>query len=145
VVGAGVNVSLRAEELPTERATSLLLEGAAEGSESAAALDRNTLLPAYLNRFVQLYREFVAVDGDAQRPLANGPSLLALAQENMGTLGQEVRAELPGGVMLHGTAMALRQDGALLVRDQAGVMHAVSAGDVIHLRRTGTGGTVDYA
>lgn len=142
VVGAGVNVSLQAGELPTDRATSLLLE-------NATTLDRNLLLPAYLNHFAELYRDFAAVGGDALRPLAGGRgqgrSVLELAQECMSTLGQEVRAELPGGAMLHGTATALGPDGGLLLRDAAGTVHAVSAGDVIHLRRTGPGGTVNYA
>ncbi|MGP9502811.1 biotin--[acetyl-CoA-carboxylase] ligase [Specibacter sp. AOP5-B1-6] len=142
VVGAGVNVSLQAGELPTDRATSLLLE-------NATTLDRNLLLPAYLNHFAELYRDFVAVGGDALRPLAGGRaqgrSVMELAQECMSTLGQEVRAELPGGAMLHGTATALGPDGGLLLRDAAGTVHAVSAGDVIHLRRTGPDGAVKYA
>lgn len=138
VVGVGVNVTARAHELPGDRATSLLLEDAGE-------LDRNVLLPAYLLKFADLYRDFVAVGGDATRPLAGGSSVLELAQASMGTLGQEVRAELPGGAMLHGTATALADDGSLLLRDAAGVEHAVNAGDVIHLRRTGTDGSVNYA
>ncbi|MDO5753743.1 biotin--[acetyl-CoA-carboxylase] ligase [Arthrobacter sp.] len=138
VVGVGVNVSARADELPGDRATSLLLEGAVE-------LDRNVLLPAYLLKFADLYREFVAVGGDATRPLDGGSSVLELAQLHMGTLGQEVRAELPGGAMLYGTATALADDGALVLRDATGARHTVNAGDVIHLRRTGSGGTVNYA
>ncbi len=138
VVGVGVNVSARADELPGDRATSLLLEGAGE-------LDRNVLLPAYLLKFADLYQEFVAVGGDATRPLAGGSSVLEMAQLRMGTLGQEVRAELPGGAMLYGTATALADDGALVLRDATGTHHTVNAGDVIHLRRTGTGGTVNYA
>ena len=138
VVGVGVNVSARAHELPGEKATSLLLEDAAE-------LDRNVLLPAYLLKFADLYREFVAVGGDATRPLTGGSSVLELAQASMGTLGQKVRAELPGGAMLHGTATALANDGSLLLRDASGAVHAVNAGDVIHLRRTGTDGSVNYA
>ncbi|MDJ0314370.1 biotin--[acetyl-CoA-carboxylase] ligase [Arthrobacter sp. H35-D1] len=138
VVGVGVNVSARAHELPGDKATSLLLEDAAE-------LDRNVLLPAYLLKFADLYREFVAVGGDAIRPLTGGSSVLELAQASMGTLGQKVRAELPGGAMLYGTATALANDGSLLLRDAAGAVHAVNAGDVIHLRRTGTDGSVNYA
>lgn len=140
VVGAGLNVSLAADELPTDRATSLLLEGAA-----GAGLDRNVLLPAYLNGFASLYRDFVAAGGDAREPLAGGATLLELAGAFMGTLGREVRAELPGGTMLHGTATGLADDGGLLLRDAQGVMHTVSAGDVVHLRRTGPNGTVGYA
>ncbi|WP_425863196.1 biotin--[acetyl-CoA-carboxylase] ligase [Arthrobacter sp. TWP1-1] len=138
VVGVGVNVSLTAEQLPTERATSLLVEG-------AEILDRNVLLPAYLNKFAELYKEFVAVGGDAGRALGVGPSLLQLMEAFMGTLGQPVRVELPGGKMLLGTATALQTDGSLVVRDEGGTVHSVSAGDVIHLRRTDPDGTVHYA
>ncbi|POH60616.1 biotin--[acetyl-CoA-carboxylase] ligase [Arthrobacter glacialis] len=144
VVGAGVNVSADAHQLPTDRATSLLLEGAIP-----EALDRNVLLPAYLNTFAALYNEFVAAAGDAAAPLiggvGGGRSLLELAAQHMSTLGQEVRAELPGGAMLHGTATGLGNDGSLLIRDAAGTFHTVSAGDVIHLRRTETDGTLNYA
>lgn len=144
VVGAGVNVSADAQQLPTDRATSLLLEGA-----SAENLDRNMLLPAYLNAFAALYSEFVAASGDANAPLggvtAAGRSLLELAQHHMSTLGQDVRAELPGGTMLHGTALGLASDGSLLIRDGAGTVHTVSAGDVVHLRRTENDGTLKYA
>ncbi|AIY03691.1 Biotin-protein ligase [Arthrobacter sp. PAMC 25486] len=138
VIGAGVNVSLSAEELPTERATSLLLEG-------ATTLDRNELLAAYLNKFAARYRDFVSVGGDAQKAMAGGQSMVELAEAHLSTLGQEVRAELPGGTMLRGTAVGLGTDGGLDIRDAAGQMHHVSAGDVIHLRRTTADGTVKYA
>lgn len=138
VVGVGVNVSLTAEALPTERATSLLVEGVAE-------LDRNVLLPAYLNKFAALYQDFVAVGGHADRPLSSCPSLMGLMEEFMGTLGQAVRAELPGGAVVHGIAIGLRLDGSLVVREENGTEQIVSAGDVIHLRRTDSEGGVHYA
>ncbi|MBP2411456.1 BirA family biotin operon repressor/biotin-[acetyl-CoA-carboxylase] ligase [Arthrobacter stackebrandtii] len=138
VIGAGVNVSLTAEQLPTERATSLLLEG-------AATLDRNRLLPAYLNNFAAHFKAFGRAGGDAEAPLDGERSVLELAAAHMSTLGQEVRAELPGGTMLHGTAVGLGADGGLDIRDAAGRIHHVSAGDVIHLRRTSADGSVKYA
>ncbi|MHA7306775.1 biotin--[acetyl-CoA-carboxylase] ligase [Arthrobacter sp. TMN-49] len=149
VVGVGVNVSTNADQLPTDRATSLLLAGASPESR-----DRNLLLPAYLKAFAALYSEFVGVAGDATAPLGRGTgggslsagrSLLELAAHYMSTLGQDVRAELPGGTMLAGTALALGADGSLLLRDGAGTVHTVSAGDVIHLRRTASDGTLKYA
>ena len=107
------------------------------------------LLPAYLKAFAALYSEFVAAGGDATAALGGGTgcgrSLLDLARHHMSTLGQEVRAELPGGTMLHGTAMGLGSDGRLLIRDGAGHVHTVSAGDVVHLRRTESDGTLKYA
>lgn len=142
VVGAGLNVAARRDELPTDRATSLLLEGA-----DGAGLDRNALLPAYLNGFAALYQQFLAAGGDARNPLGGGAgaTLLEVATGHMSTLGKEVRAELPGGVILTGTATALAADGGLLLRDAGGTTHTVSAGDVVHLRRTGPDGTVHYA
>jgi BirA family transcriptional regulator, biotin operon repressor / biotin---[acetyl-CoA-carboxylase] ligase len=136
VVGAGVNISQEREQLPVDRATSLALE-------VGTGLDRNILLPAYLNRFARLYQDFVAVGGDALQPLSGGASVHDLASGLMATLGTEVRAELPGGTMLHGTAARLGAGGELEIRDGDGV-HTVTAGDVVHLRRTGHGG-VGYA
>lgn len=138
VVGMGVNISQQRVELPVDRATSLELE-------TGVPVDRNVLLPAYLTRFARLYNEFVAVRGDALRPLGGGESAHALASGLMSTLGTDVRAELPGGRMLFGTAVRLGRTGDLELRDAGGVMHAVSAGDVVHLRRAGHAGGVDYA
>jgi BirA family biotin operon repressor/biotin-[acetyl-CoA-carboxylase] ligase len=58
-----------------------------------------------------------------------------LVAERMATLGARVRAELPGGEFLDGTAAELAPDGALVVRDAAGELHRILAGDVVHLRR----------
>ncbi|MHA7175660.1 biotin--[acetyl-CoA-carboxylase] ligase [Arthrobacter sp. Sr24] len=140
VVGVGVNVSLEESELPTDRATSLLVEGV-----PASGLDRNELLPAYLNNFAKLYQDFAAAGGDAQAPLPGGASAVDMARDLMSTLGQEVRAELPGGTMLYGTAVDLNSDGSLQLCDALGEEHNVSAGDVLHLRRTGPGGALGYA
>ncbi|MDD0857221.1 hypothetical protein NHF46_04370 [Arthrobacter alpinus] len=103
------------------------------------------LLPAYLNNFARLYQAFVAVGGNAQAPLQGGASAVDLARNLMSTLGQEVRAELPGDALLYGTAVDLNSDGSLLLRDAAGTEHTVSAGDVVHLRRTGPDGALGYA
>ena len=138
VIGTGVNVSQSTEQLPVPTATSLALEGAAD-------LDRNELLATYLNRFAQLYRSFRAVGGNARLPLRGGDSLLQIATARMATLGSAVRAELPGGVTLLGTATGLDQNGSLLVADSEGTTHTVSAGDVVHLRRHEAEGPGAYA
>lgn len=127
VVGTGVNVSLTDQELPVPTATSLLLE-------YAATTDRNVLLKAYLRRLAAHYREFTAVDGDATRPWTDGTSLLARVSDRMVTLGQDVQADLPNGTGITGRAMNLDHHGALVVRDDDGERHTVSAGDVVHLR-----------
>jgi len=142
VVGAGVNISQQRAELPVERATSLALE---LGLAAESAPDRSVLLPAYLNRFARLYRDFARAGGDATRPLGDGASLQRLASELMTTLGTDVRAELPGGQMLHGNATGLGPHGELEIRDADGVLHTVTAGDVVHLRRVGDSGEAGYA
>lgn len=127
VVGTGVNVSLTDQELPVPSATSLLLE-------YATTTDRNVLLKAYLRRLAASYAEFTAVDGDASRPWTDGTPLLARVSDRMATLGQDVQADLPNGTSITGRAMNLDRHGALVVRDDDGERHTVSAGDVVHLR-----------
>ncbi len=50
------------------------------------------------------------------------------------TIGVRVRVDLPGGRFVTGAATDLDSDGHLLVEDDAGVTHLISAGDVIQLR-----------
>lgn len=49
------------------------------------------------------------------------------------TLGREVRVHLPGGDTLTGTAVAIDQEGRLVL-DTGGQQVPLSAGDVVHLR-----------
>ncbi|GAA1345196.1 biotin--[acetyl-CoA-carboxylase] ligase [Arthrobacter roseus] len=130
VVGAGVNVCLTDDELPVTSATSLLLE-------YATTTDRNILLKAYLRALARNYRSFCDVGGDAFTPWPDGTSLAAKIAAVMNTIGEHVRAELPGGEQVVGYATGLDRDGCLQIRDNQNVMHTVSAGDVVHLRRTG--------
>jgi BirA family transcriptional regulator, biotin operon repressor / biotin---[acetyl-CoA-carboxylase] ligase len=122
VVGIGLNVSLRAEELPVPTAGSLLLAG-------AAVTDRETLLRALLRTFAELYGEWVAGGGD---PEFSG--LRAAYEAQCATLGRQVRVELPGDRALLGEATGVDGDGRLVVRDAEGVLTAVGAGDVVHVR-----------
>ncbi|WP_026549612.1 biotin--[acetyl-CoA-carboxylase] ligase [Arthrobacter sp. Br18] len=130
VVGVGLNVSLTGEELPVPTATSLLLE-------YAGTTDRNVLLKSFLRTFAGHYRAFCAVDGDAMAAWPEGLSLANRVSDRMATLGQEIRAELPGNEVLTGRALALDAHGALVVRNDDGERHTVSAGDVVHLRPQG--------
>jgi BirA family biotin operon repressor/biotin-[acetyl-CoA-carboxylase] ligase len=106
VLGIGLNVTTRREELPVEAATSLQLEG-------ATTTDRETVLKAVL-------RALNGVLGD--RDVASYRALCS-------TLGREVRLELPGGASVTGLAEAVDDDGRLVVD---GTPYA--AGDVVHLR-----------
>ncbi|WP_433176086.1 biotin--[acetyl-CoA-carboxylase] ligase [Actinoallomurus sp. CA-150999] len=118
VLGIGLNVSLRADELPVPTATSLALEG--------APADRDPVLRAILRELAAGYADFCGewVEG----------SLREAYRAVCATLGRQVRVELPGpdGVLM-GEAVDIDENGRLVVRAADGD-HALSAGDVVHVR-----------
>jgi BirA family transcriptional regulator, biotin operon repressor / biotin---[acetyl-CoA-carboxylase] ligase len=126
VVGIGLNVTLREDELPADpagqKATSLALAG-------AAATDRDPLLRALLRSLAGWYERWRDAGGD---PDACG--LAATYARHCDTLGRPVRVLLPDGGELTGTARELDQDGRLVVQTEAGRRHAVAAGDIRHVR-----------
>jgi BirA family transcriptional regulator, biotin operon repressor / biotin---[acetyl-CoA-carboxylase] ligase len=122
VVGIGLNVSLRAEELPVPTAASLALAG-------AAVTDREILLRALLRTFAELYQDWCSAAGDPERS-----GLRAAYAAQCATLGRSVRVELPGGDELLGEAEAVDGDGRLVVRTAGGERRPVGAGDVVHVR-----------
>jgi biotin-(acetyl-CoA carboxylase) ligase len=121
VVGTGLNVSLREDELPVPAATSLAIEG-------APLSDRAPLLRAILREYETWYREWTALGGD---PESSG--LRTAYKDLCVTLGRQVRVELPGGEGLSGTARDVDGAGRLVVAGTGGDS-AVSAGDVVHVR-----------
>lgn len=137
VLGTGVNVSQHRTELPTDTSSSLLLAG-------SRTLDRNILLEEYVLNFAGLYARFGAVAGAVQQPSGDEPSLVQQINSMMLTLGQQVRAELPDGSFILGRASGIDATGALLITDQSGSSKAVSAADVVHLRRADARG-IGYA
>lgn len=137
VVGIGVNVSTQQAELPDRGpgalpAASLLTAGA-----KPDGLDRTPLLLAILDAFERRYLTWREAGGD---PEASG--LRAAYLERSGTIGRQVRAELPSGQPLSGLAVGVDADGRLLVRSSsgtgpsgaAGSVVPVAAADVVHLR-----------
>ncbi|MER5381067.1 biotin--[acetyl-CoA-carboxylase] ligase [Streptomyces sp. NPDC002688] len=122
VVGIGINVSLREDELPVPGAGSLALAG-------ATTTDRDTVLRAVLRSLEQWYERWRAAGGD---PAASG--LQETYAAGCATLGREVRAELPGGRSIVGEAVAVDGDGRLVIATDEGVQEPVGAGDVVHLR-----------
>ncbi|MFI0357751.1 biotin--[acetyl-CoA-carboxylase] ligase [Actinomadura sp. 9N407] len=122
VVGVGLNVGLREDELPVPTATSLLIEG-------APLTDRAPLLRAILREFETWYREWTALEGD---PESSG--LRTAYKELCATLGRNVRVELPAGEPLRGTAGDVDASGRLVVTGEDGAVRAVGAGDVVHVR-----------
>ncbi|GAA3756749.1 biotin--[acetyl-CoA-carboxylase] ligase [Plantactinospora mayteni] len=125
VLGLGVNVTLRADELPVNPsglpATSLQLAG-------AAATDRDPLLRALLRGIDRWYGRWRTAGGDA---LACG--LHEAYLRNCATLGREVRVLLPAGDELVGTASTIDPDGQLVLATADGERR-IAAGDVLHLR-----------
>ncbi|MFE5733174.1 biotin--[acetyl-CoA-carboxylase] ligase [Streptomyces sp. NPDC056528] len=122
VVGLGLNVTLREDELPVPGAGSLLLA-------DAVSTDRDTLLRAVLRSLERWYGEWTRADGD---PAACG--LQEAYAAGCATLGRRVRAELPGERTLEGEAIALDGDGRLVVATEGGGTEAVGAGDIVHVR-----------
>ncbi|MFY1574432.1 biotin--[acetyl-CoA-carboxylase] ligase [Verrucosispora sp. WMMD703] len=125
VVGIGLNVTLRADELPELPsglpATSLQLAG-------AAATDRDPLLRALLRSVADWYARWRDAGGDA---VASGLREAYLAA--CGTIGREVRALLPDGTTLTGTASGVDPDGQLLLTTPTG-QRPLAAADLHHLR-----------
>ena len=121
VIGAGINLGMTEAQLPVPTATSLVIEGADRERLAERVLDR------YLAEFVALWEPFVATGCDAERELRQAVS------DVCGTLGREVRVDLPGGVVLTGVAASIDSEGRLVVRDGTDNI-AVAAGDVTHVR-----------
>lgn len=122
VVGIGLNVSTRADELsglpPSALPpTSLALAG-------ATVHDRETVLKAHLR---SLSRAYAAWRSDST-------SVAPLYRRLCRTLGRQVRLDLPAGDAVRGTALDIDDSGCLVVRDSDGAQHVFAAGDVVHLR-----------
>ncbi|TKB73487.1 MAG: biotin--[acetyl-CoA-carboxylase] ligase [Nitrospira sp.] len=124
VVGIGLNVNWRHDEMPAELrtiATSLADEG-------QAPVDRATLLASLL------------LELESRLDLWRTGSLPSLSQEYQdlcGTIGQPVRVELESGKVLEGIATDVGRDGSLRLIDSTTTpptAHLIHSGDVRHLR-----------
>lgn len=120
IVGIGINLTLTERELPTETATSLTLLAANADAEIDAVLstvlsELFALLDALAAGEVEYVRDTVTSDSS--------------------TLGTEVRAHMPNGLVIEGQAVRLADDGALVIEVGAdGAEQVVAAGDIEHLR-----------
>ncbi len=119
VVGLGVNVSMTAEEVPDERATSLLMLG-------STMLDRSALLGSILAELTARIDRWKAIGGP-------DPTLVLDYRNRSTTVGTQVRALLPGGREITGIATGVDDVGQLQI-DTGTETATVSAGDVTHLR-----------
>jgi BirA family biotin operon repressor/biotin-[acetyl-CoA-carboxylase] ligase len=123
VVGVGLNVTMRAAELP-ETGTSL-------AQILGAPVDRGPVLLAFLRAFERRYFSWLDSLGD---PLASGLASDYLAW--CGTVGVDVEVAMPDGSTLRGRAEAVDWDGRLVVRTAEGPVELAS-GDVRHVRASG--------
>ena len=125
VVGVGLNVSQRADELPVPGATSLAIEG-------AATTDRDTVLRSVLRAIGDRYTSWVGAAGDQR-----GSGIGAGYRERCRTIGARVSVELPDGTRLEGEAEGVDDEGRLVVRSADGGVQRLAAGDVVHVRPAG--------
>ena len=128
VVGVGLYVSTRREELPPT-ATSLSLV-------TGGPVDRAPVLLTYLRGLERRYLAWTAALGD---PVATGLAADYLAR--CSTVGAEVTVTLPDGSELAGTATGVDWDGRLVLRtgsgtggDTGGDTVELASGDVQHVR-----------
>lgn len=117
VVGIGLNVTLRGGEVGEVGVSSLAALGVADPDRTALAVE----LLRHLGQRVTSWRA-----GDQQ--------LMADYRGCSATIGSPVRAVLPGGREVVGTAVSVDEQGRLRIEGDGDVV-AVSAGDVVHLRR----------
>ena len=121
VVGLGVNVSLREEELPVPHAISLDL------ADPAHTFDRTLLTGDVL----------LALHGRLTQWAAGEPGLLADYRRVCSSIGARAKVVVPaadGERTIYGTVTGVADDGRLLFCDEDGTDHELAAGDVTHLR-----------
>ncbi|WP_223625966.1 biotin--[acetyl-CoA-carboxylase] ligase [Microbacterium sp. EST19A] len=119
IVGSGVNTAMTAEQLPVPTATSFAVLG--------VDVDEDGLVADYLHALDAHISALAAADDAIASGLHGAVTALCA------TLGLPIRVLLPGDQSLEGVATALDAEGRLLVSAD-GTVHAVSAGDVVHVR-----------
>lgn len=123
VVGAGVNLTIPADALPTPTATSLSVAGASDDAEGLA----DAVLTAWTTSVLE-----------AVRALADGGPAAGAVRSRVraacGTIGRRVRLELPDGTVDEVDATGIDDDGRITIRDRHGRSRGVAVGDLTHLR-----------
>jgi len=128
VVGTGINVDQTRGELPVETATSLALAG--------SEVRREDLLLAYLDHLTRVLAGAGVQGGageGADDGADDGAAVRTAYRSACSTLGLHVRVHLPAGGAVEGTAVAVDDDGGLVVRTGEGT-RTFAAGDVVHVR-----------
>lgn len=130
VVGIGTNLTQTKEELPVPTATSLALHN--------CTTDVHRLISAFWTRALAVLSEWLPAGGPLDQPLGSlgCTSLIDATRKHCATIGVDVRVHLPQDVEITGVARDVDEYGHLIVEDSAGKRHQISAGDVIHVRRS---------
>src|SRR5262249_54239846 len=113
VLGLGLNVTLREDELPVPSATSLLLAG-------STFTDRDPLLRALLRTLAGWYERWCGVSGDPETSGLSGAYHLHCL-----TLGRTVTVAMPDGTTAAGEASDVDSAGRLVVTGPDGRSTAV--------------------
>jgi BirA family biotin operon repressor/biotin-[acetyl-CoA-carboxylase] ligase len=119
VVGVGLNVCVRPDELPVPAATSIALAG--------GVADREMLGKEVLRALARRYTTWAAAHGAPD-------AILPAYREICATIGRVVTVHLPGGDRVSGRVDRVDDTGRLVVIAADGVEQALSAGDVVHVR-----------
>ena len=130
VVGIGTNLTQAKEDLPVPTATSLALHN--------CTTDVHHLVSAFWTRAIAVLSEWLPAGGPLDQPLGSlgCMSLIDATRKHCATIGVDVRVQLPHEVTIAGVARDIDAYGHLIVEDGTGKRHQISAGDVIHVRRS---------
>ncbi|QCR43908.1 biotin--[acetyl-CoA-carboxylase] ligase [Curtobacterium sp. SGAir0471] len=123
VVGAGVNLTIPVDALPTPTSTSLAVAGARD--------DAMALADAVLSVWATAVLEAVGA------LVAGGPGADGVRSDvraACGTIGRRVRLEQPDGSVDEVDATGIDDDGRITIRDRDGRSRGVAVGDLTHLR-----------
>lgn len=112
VIGIGINIHTRQEELPVPNATSFALQGYSD-------CNRGELLTAILKSFALHLQRWENAD----------PSLLLGYTNRSATLGRRVAIEVPGQAQIISVATDIDSSGALVLEDG----RHITVGDVAHI------------
>ncbi|SOC87436.1 BirA family transcriptional regulator, biotin operon repressor / biotin-[acetyl-CoA-carboxylase] ligase [Curtobacterium sp. 314Chir4.1] len=123
VVGAGVNLTIPADRLPTPTSTSLAVAGA----HGDAAELADEVLSAFHRAVLEAVARLVTGGAAAE-------TVRSRVRSACGTIGQHVRLELPDGTVDEAEATGIDDDGRITIRDRQGVTRGVAVGDITHLR-----------
>ncbi|MBT2503065.1 biotin--[acetyl-CoA-carboxylase] ligase [Curtobacterium sp. ISL-83] len=123
VVGAGVNLTIPADQLPTPTSTSLVVAGAVDDAPGLA----DAVLSAFRTAVLEAVAALVAGAAGAE-------TVRSHVRAVCGTIGQRIRLELPDGTVEEGDAIGVDDDGRITIRDRQGTVRGVAVGDITHLR-----------